>query len=86
MAFPPPVLQGPCMRAFATRHVGWGGYEGYILLFEFFVAFGHLPGWIFIQKEKEKKVSTFRRAYPNGLYSMLDIQGYRFEPHKCYFM
>ena len=40
--FSRPILEGPYMRAFVTRHVGWCGCEGYILSYEFFIAFGHI--------------------------------------------
>ena len=38
-----PRLGATFMRAFDTWHSGWGGYEGYNILYEFVVAFRHLP-------------------------------------------
>ena len=57
--FPRPILEGPWMRAFATWHVGWGGYEGFILLYEFFVAFGHRSINTKVNFKKRKHYSIF---------------------------
>ena len=46
------------MRAFAIRNVGWWGYDGYVSLYELFVAFGHLSinTKVDIQKNKDNRV------------------------------
>ena len=59
--FPPPNLDGPCMRAFATPHVGWCGYDGYILLYEFFVAFGNLSINTKVKLNWKKKATSRQR-------------------------
>ena len=45
------------MRAFAIQHVGWCEYRDYVLMYELFVAFGHLSinTKVNLQKEKEKE-------------------------------
>ena len=62
-----------CVRAFAIRHVGWWGYDDYVFLYEFFVAFGHLfinTKVNILSKRKKEKRFIPPQTRPNLQYSL----------------
>ena len=58
------------MRAFAIRNVGWWGYDGYVSLYELFVAFGHLSINTKVNLKKNKKQKPILNIH-SGLCKLL---------------